>query len=285
MFYNIDYHITDRCNRKCVSCGHFVPLVPKTVKNKSMEQIETDLRALARFQGLSLHITLTGGECTLHPNLREILLLAIELFPDTEIRMVSNGTNPDKLIALKDILDEHPNVVIIMTNYNSENTDKVYSVYKDSGQIIVYGVEDLDNKTSYKRENFHRAFFCEEPCTSIVDATKCHQITECAQLVDKKIYACQYLAHFHYFKDYFGDQIKIPLNGDEGIELDKCSSNEEIENYVYNHIQEMCFHCLDALRKFGKYENLQPLTDTKYELDEWYIKSINNEEKKDDNGE
>jgi len=286
MFYNIDYHITDRCNRKCVSCGHFIPLVPKTVKNKSLETVEEDFKALARFPKLSQHISLTGGECTLHPQLREIVQLAVKYFSDREIRIVSNGTNPDKLIALKDILTENDNVDIILTDYIHENTLKIFDELEDTKHIFKYKVDSLDKGTGYSRTKFNRTFICEDECTTLEEATKCHYNTECVQLVDKKLYPCQYLAYYHYFQDYFEDKINVFTYGDEGIELDKCNSNEDVEKFIYGWVQGICFHCLEPLRMCGKYSNVQDLTDTKYELEEWYIKSIdNNDVKEDNNGE
>ena len=284
MFFNIDYHVTDRCNRHCVSCGHFVPLVPKTVKNKPLDVIEDDFKALARFPGLMDKFTLTGGECTLHPQLKEIVEMAIKYFPDTFIRVVSNGTNPDRLIELKDIVMNN-NVIIVLTNYNSENSKKIKEGF-DYKKVYSFIVNDLDTKgPDTTRVKFNRVFFTEEKCATLEEATVCHYNTECVQLVDKKLYACQYLAYYPYFQSYFKDKIKLFTYGDEGIELDKCNSNEEVENFIHNWVQNICLHCLDALRLQKKYKNIQDLTDTKYELDEWYIKSINNEEKKDDDGE
>ena len=286
MFDNIDYHVTDRCNRHCVSCGHFVPLVPNTVKNKPLDVIEEDFKALARFPGLSQHFTLTGGEPTLHPQLREILEMAINYFPDRIIRIVSNGTNPERIIDLKDIVFAHDNVKILLTNYDQEKTNYLINELGNSGHLFLFYVDKLGDDSKYAhRTKFHRSFICEEKCTTLKEATMCHHNTECLQLADKKLYACQYLAYYHYFQDYFKDKIKVFAYGDEGIELDKCNSNEDIENFIYGWIQNICLHCLDPLRMGGKYENMQDLIDTKYELDEWYIKSINNEEKKDDDGE
>ncbi len=284
MFYNIDYHVTDRCNRHCVSCGHFVPLVPTSVKNKSLETVEEDFKALARFPGLSKHFTLTGGECTLHPQLREIVLLALKYFPDRIVRIVSNGTLPDKLIELKDILNENDNIHIILTDYIHENTVRLFDELGETGKIYKYRVDKLEDDMEQARTKFNRAFICEEQCTTIEEATACHLHSECIQLVDKKLYACQYLAYYHYFQDYFKDKIKVFTYGDEGIELDKCDSNEQIEDFIYYWIQNLCLYCLDALRMCGKYENIQDLVDTKYELDEWYIKSLNNNQNEENNG-
>lgn len=283
MFYNIDYHVTDRCNKHCVSCGHFIPLVPKTVKNKSLKVVEEDFKALARFPGLTERFTLTGGECTLHPQLREILLLAIKYFPETNIRIVSNGTLPNRLIELKNIVQANENIQIILTSYDFDKTYEIFNAF-DGKQVTVFKVDNLDTDENITRTKFNRVFFTEDECTTIEEATYCHYNTECVQLVDKKLYPCQYLAYYPYFQEYFKDKITLFTYGDEGIELDKCNSNEEIEGFIYNWIQNICLHCLDAIRKSGKYENIQDLTDTKYELDEWYIKSINNEEKKDDDG-
>ena len=274
MFYNIDYHITDRCNRKCVSCGHFSPLVPTSVKNKSLETVEEDLKALARFPGITKILTLTGGECTIHPNLREIVLMALEYFPDTTIHMVSNGLLPERLIALKDIFLEHDNILLTLTDYIHDNTVRLFNELGDTKKIVRYDIQKLGDNMWTSRDKFYRAFICEEECTTLDQASRCHARLQCPQLVDKKLYPCQYLGHYHYFQDYFKDQIKVGLYGDEFIELDKCNTVKEIENFMCGWVQEICLHCLEPLRYEGLYENTQPLVDTKYELSEWYVKSM-----------
>lgn len=274
MILNVDYHITDRCNRKCVSCGHFIPLVPTSIKHKPMDVIEADMKELSRFPGLMKSFTITGGECTLHPNLRECVLMAVKYFPNTIIKIVTNGTMPDKIIALRDILMEHPNVQVIMTDYKHENTLKIFEGLKGCPGVFKFNVTSLGDSRDAERTKFNRAFICEEKCTSLESATRCHMMTECVQLVDGKLYACQYLAYYPYLNNYFGDDIKVKPYGDEGIELAKCNTNEEVENFIYNWIQNICFHCLEPLRREGKYNNIQELCDTKYELNEWYVKSI-----------
>ena len=249
-----------------------------------METVEEDFKALARFPKLSRFISLTGGECTLHTQLKEIVLLALKYFPDRTIRIISNGTMPDRLIALKDILSENDNIQVVITDYIHDNTVRIFDELGETGKIYKYNVDKLGDSYEQSRTKFNRSFICEEECTTMEEATRCHYHAECVQLVDKKLYACQYLAYYHYFQDYFKDKIKVFAYGDEGVDLDTCKTNEDVEGFIYNWIQNICLHCLDPLRMCGKYENIQDLVDTKYELEEWYIKSLNNNQNEENNG-
>lgn len=274
MIENIDYHITEKCNKKCVSCGNFMPLVPRYVGHKSLAEIEEDLKVISRFPNLTKTFTITGGECTLHPELREIVLMTIKYLKGTHINIVSNATQPQKLIDLKDIILKNDNVDITITTYDIDNWNTLLEAFNDNNHLYWFVANNLENENG-QRIRFHRAFFCEQTVTSLEEARKCYSRHNCAQYYNKKLYLCQYLANYHYLTDYFKDEVKVKLNADEFIDLEKVSSVEEINNFIDNWVCEPCFHCLDALRCLNKYFNDQELTETKYELNEWYIKSIN----------
>lgn len=79
--------ITRRCNLKCSFC-----IRGEVDKENDTLSLENIFRYLNEIHNLNSNITLiiTGGEATLHPNFKEILQRALELFP--KIILCSNGT-------------------------------------------------------------------------------------------------------------------------------------------------------------------------------------------------
>ena len=91
-FNNIDWHVTDRCNLRCVSCGHMCPLVDhKDISiDKTIEDAEKDFSILYEKTNNGEYIdniTLTGGECTLNKNLSDIQLIQ-EFFPKEQWKYI-----------------------------------------------------------------------------------------------------------------------------------------------------------------------------------------------------
>ncbi|MEC2628125.1 radical SAM protein, partial [Bacillus cereus] len=78
--------ITNRCNVRCRHCyGDFGAVKPKVM---SLDQIKSLLDDLNNI-GVKL-IELTGGDITVHPNLKEILLYALNL-DFSQITLLTNG--------------------------------------------------------------------------------------------------------------------------------------------------------------------------------------------------
>ena len=86
----LEHHIVDHCNLNCAGCSHFSPLAPQWFEQ--IEQFCTDFKALAQTtQGQIGTIRLMGGEPLLHPQVGEFARTARELFPNSEIQVVTNG--------------------------------------------------------------------------------------------------------------------------------------------------------------------------------------------------
>lgn len=89
---SIQFELTSRCNERCIHC-----YIPNTKKDNgsdmSYEQVCNIIDQFAEIGGL--HVTLSGGEVFLHPNIIRILQYCRK--KDMEICILSN------LVALKDV--------------------------------------------------------------------------------------------------------------------------------------------------------------------------------------
>lgn len=85
----IEYQVADHCNLKCKGCGHFSNLVAPKFGN--LQQFTSDLKQLkTKFWGIK-RIRLMGGEPLLNRELPEFIKETRCIFPDAEIRIVTNG--------------------------------------------------------------------------------------------------------------------------------------------------------------------------------------------------
>jgi MoaA/NifB/PqqE/SkfB family radical SAM enzyme len=261
---NVDYHITDRCNLNCVSCGHFCPLVPSDTEDKSVGTVINDLIALykATNNGRMVdHLTITGGEITIHPHLEYIVEIASSLFSNRVI-LWTNGKLYNRLINMKSVLLDR-RVLIYMTDYAQSYTETAIASLKDAfGDRFYYITRKNDNGTI----KFNNQFFSSEEVADDNHIINCYPRYNCMQLVDKKLYLCQYAAYFPYFDNYFKGKHNLKLTGNEYIDLTKVTNFSEIEEFVKSTKLDICSHCLDCLPD----RETQEWRKSDKELKEWY---------------
>ncbi len=86
----IEYHISFHCNLNCKGCSHFSNLIDQPMFG-DLNSFSKDMERLRElFWGIS-KIRLMGGEPVLNKQLPEFIYRAREIFPDSDIRIVSNG--------------------------------------------------------------------------------------------------------------------------------------------------------------------------------------------------
>lgn len=245
MIENIDYHVTDRCNLKCVGCNNFCPFVPNDTPDPSLEQVEEDFKLLSKFKDSFKRLSLLGGEPTLHENLGEILDLARRYFTNNDIVLVSNGIMADKLLSLQDKFISSAIKLIVTVYPYCDNFMDTYNKIKDNfreGYLEVWDYSTLDDAN-------HMFWFQTRMLSNdiINTAKETHQcsLRICTQYKDKKLYLCGYHANFRYFKAYFGDKVNI-IDDDLGLDLTKCEDGSQIENYTFTATPNICMHCRAA---------------------------------------
>ena len=96
----MEYHVTDFCNLKCKGCGHMANYV-KELEFPGADSFRQSLMSLAeKFRNI-LVMRLMGGEPLLCRNLHEYINTAHEIFPYSQIKIVTNG-----LLLCKNMTDE-----------------------------------------------------------------------------------------------------------------------------------------------------------------------------------
>lgn len=242
MLSNVDYHITDVCNLKCVCCNHFCPLVPANTPHKSLNQITKDMLALSKFKDIVPQISILGGEPTLHPELTTILKLIRCIFPSANLLLVTNGTNWKKFEEWKEVIWEN-NIKIYISSYPyCEDYEQ-----RNHHIIDVIGAEYCTYDDSYRLQHGPLVL---TPKYTEDDCHHCRMRGYCCQLKDEKLYLCNYAAQINYLFDAFPITRKyIELDGKEYVDLtDPNLTIDDIGYMVYGSFPSICKYCMEGTR-------------------------------------
>lgn len=86
----VEMDIVSHCNLNCTHCSHFAPAANREFMDLAFAQ--RDFMRLAELSGGEVNcIHIMGGEPLLHPGCCDFLIVARSLFPDSTIRLVTNG--------------------------------------------------------------------------------------------------------------------------------------------------------------------------------------------------
>lgn len=255
---NIDYHICDICNLNCVSCNHFSPLAKKA-NMKTISGAEFDFKVLEKFTDKFNLLTILGGEALLNKDVGKILELANHYFPN-RIKMITNGILIDKLIEIKDIIDNN-NIKLVVTEYPfKENYKEHYEKIKElfpNVEFYEYRIEHgfLKHHLSYNQTNLNNDLIY-----------GCDKRNKCCNYVDGKLYICHYAAFLNDLKSI----TKMDFNNEDSyIDLTTCTS-KELDEFFQSVIPEICRYCLYVTKSYYEHEK-QEWRRTNKNPNEWII--------------
>ena len=86
----MEYHVSWHCNLKCKGCTHYSNLFDKPLFG-NLEQYRKNLLRLSELFDHIVQIKLLGGEPFLNRQIGDLVKATREVFPDTDLRIVSNG--------------------------------------------------------------------------------------------------------------------------------------------------------------------------------------------------
>ncbi len=86
----LEYHISFHCNLKCAGCTHFSNIIDSPRFGDFDSYCNDLIRLQELFWGIG-KLRLMGGEPVLNPELPQFIYASRAAFPDSDIRVVSNG--------------------------------------------------------------------------------------------------------------------------------------------------------------------------------------------------
>lgn len=245
----LETHVAHNCNLNCKSCAVYSPI--SFEQSVDIRCFENDLKELSK----KVHIEclrLMGGEPLLHNEIVKFLLIAREIFPLSDIHIVTNG------ILLPKMKDEFWEVC-------RKNKIKIdLSVYPSTEEKQSYYV-DLVSKNNVEIGFISPGFYFFNTSLSFKAIEDAHKSYDscwqklCTNLRDGHLSICATACYVDYLNKYFN----VELPEDKGIDIYK-NTGEEIVNYLKKPV-ELCSHC--NLKRRDNFP--QPWEYSKKEMSEW----------------
>ena len=239
----IEIHLLEHCNLNCASCTHFCPLAEEYYLD--IETFTKDLNRLADLTNRRIgKIRLMGGEPLLHPELNKFMEKAREIFPNTDISLVTNGILLNK--QKQDFWDCcYKNDILITISGYPIKIDYGYIEHKAKVNNIRLHIQGGGNA---KAEFWHWVLDLNGKQAPTESFKNCYHANKCIFLKNGKLYTCPIIPNICNFNKYFDKHLEVtPL---DFIDIYKTENIMEILNFLakpvpfcrYCDIQHMTWH-------------------------------------------
>lgn len=249
----LEHHIVDHCNLKCNGCSHFSPLASEWFE--TVENFRKDFTELAiKTNGNVGVIRLMGGEPLLHPEVETFLEITRELFPKTQIQIVTNGILLESLgEKFKDTCNKF-NILVCVSNYglniNLGEVLKGFKLTRIDGKSDMYNISlDLSGKRN-EQESFNKCDL---------------HIYHWFYFQNGRFYPCCIGANIKYFIKKFHNTINLTADEFEKMSISiHDHSEKEILDFLEKPIP-LCKYCNTELRQ----KSYHPFMISKGGIEEW----------------
>lgn len=191
----MEIHAAEHCNLNCKNCSMFCGLV-ETCDFPCYQEFEEGIKQLKNFFPHIKKFRIIGGEPLLNPELDKYICLIRNVYPYTDIRLISNGILVTKMSdqLIQTIIDN--DVTFIVTQYISlkHSIDEINRFLSKTGIRYIVTEAVLEFQKIYNAlgdsdidENFYR----------------CHWKGSCATMYGTKIATCYVPFVIHYLSDKF----------------------------------------------------------------------------------
>lgn len=227
--FGVEYHLVDSCNLNCAGCSHYSSLLVEKVC-VSIETIVNDLGLLKTKVGDNLKwLRLLGGEPLLHPQICDCLNAIRELFPNTNISLVTNGLLLEKMPQEFYNACLNCRIEICITDYGIIDLQSTIKKLKDIGI----------NVRRYRNSSVWHYQHIRLTGERIDCLKKCAYKRICNNYRDGKIYLCPHIAYIEYFNKRFDKNIH--LDETDYIDLNDVNSFEELIEKLRNVTPNFCY--------------------------------------------
>ena len=259
----VEFHLAENCNLNCKGCAHFSQLAAKELADPAV--LERDFARLSEIsEGLVGKIHLMGGEPLLHPELASIMTSARKHFPNTLIKLVTNGVLLPKMNDEFFATAAKNKILIAATPYPLEiNWDKVNEKIAEFGCDFEWFDGGEPGKKTFRRFALDK----EGKQNARLNFMRCGMANSCVLLRDGKLYPCSIIANIHHFNGYFGKkgELEKPMlpSKIDYIDIYKATSYEEILRFMA-HPAPFCRFC-----KLDEWVETGTWTTSKREISEY----------------
>lgn len=234
---HLDCHIVDHCNLNCASCSTFSPLAEK--RFASVDLFQSSLKHLHNLAGdkvIRLH--LIGGEPLLHPHVHEFGRIARTFFPYADIDFTTNGLLVQKMDESFWKMMRDCSIRIKFTPYPINFDYASMKEYVRSKGVAVFSASQSPIKHFRRMPLDARGIYSAHKSYS-----QC-PYTDCAQLIDGKLYRCPAsgLSQILNNKIGGGDERRFSTSSLDYLCLDNVKDERELLSFLSRPIP-FCRYC------------------------------------------
>jgi organic radical activating enzyme len=260
---SINFHLTDHCNLNCIGCTHFSNLAEPSFL--SLEEFGRDLSQIATLTHKVLEwIHLLGGEPLLHPQFLDFVKLSRKYFPDSKIRILTNGI----LLAKQNddfwkVLHDNKALLFISDYPIDINIPLIKQKTKEYNVGVNIRVETMaEYRETQLDRQAHIVFDLKGHCDPQESFLNCMSWPDdCPMIRNGKLYLCPVCAYADIFNKYFDKNLLI-------------TSDDYIDIYEVKGVNEIC-EFLAGPKPFCRYCNTRKTImglkwqPSKKEISEW----------------
>lgn len=191
----MEIHAAEHCNLNCKNCSMFCGLV-ETCDFPCYQEFEEGIKQLKNFFPHIKKFRIIGGEPLLNPELDKYIRLIRNVYPYTDIRLISNGILVTKMSdqLIQTIIDNDVTFIVIQYISLKHSIDEINRFLSKTGIRYIVTEAVLEFQKIYNAlgdsdidENFYR----------------CHWKGSCATMYGTKIATCYVPFVIHYLSDKF----------------------------------------------------------------------------------
>lgn len=251
----LETEITEYCNLNCKGCADFSNLA-KEKKYYSIDEYKKDLSRLAQLFSNIFKIRLMGGEPLLNPDLSKYVIITKEIFPETDLRIVTNGLLIDTLsIETLQIIKKY-NCKFDISNYPP--TRKKLPTIK-----TILNQNSIEYDIGFPMNVFFKTIL-EKPAKSPVTSYNNCLFSHCHMMSHGKISPCSY-AHCI---GRFNEKYKTDYPETDTINMYSDITGEEIIK-IFSKPHDFCRYCSRGMIPFVWRGGI---TSKKANKEDWLIK-------------
>lgn len=233
----LEYHVSDYCNLKCKRCGHLSNLVAEK-KFPNINRFKKELIGLSqRFRNIKT-FRLMGGEPFANPDLGKYIYRVREIFPYTDIQVVTNGLLLPKISRYTIDAIKESGAWIDITQYppTSRKIEEILE-FVDANQLKIDIHEKItrfcSQLTQGKPEDEEKIF---HNCIS----------RTCYFLREGRIYCCPLVALGYENRDFLGLNVSKEMMFNNSFDLTTGKENgwDILKKILYPN--EFCKYCTKA---------------------------------------
>jgi len=251
----LEFHIVEHCNLNCKSCVHFTPLAEEEFLD--IEIFANDIKQLAQITKSEVkNINIFGGEPLLHKDLLQFLNVARLYFPNTKIKLITNG------ILLLNQNEEFWNncrnndIIISMTKYPL-NLD--YDAIQDKANLLNVKIEFFS--ADKKNSQWHFPLDLKGKQNKYMNFINCQEANHCTNVYKGKLYVCPIASNMRHFNKFFSKN--IPITEKDYLDIYKIKSANEITKFC-SKPTPICSYCKIKERTFDNDWSI-----SKKNIEEW----------------